>query len=339
MGTQFSAAYEKVRSGLASTSYSSDKDWQAVVKRARKLAGVSGFDDGESDLGDNLRKVLKKAAAQGTDEATTLFTAAGTKVSGAGAVNMIDKDLAEKLGALKMIRHLYFLKRWGGHKEWVVALPDTFTKWPDDALRGGVPDATSKLNDTSDHFTVEQRKHLKDASQEGLKWVQRSMIVAADTKKAKNFEKVARWFADANSTDKDVAAMGATLNAGFKKIAGRMKSGSVIYTDSVSERGTTENEGTEAFVWGDALDVVYIENEFFGSQNTLTGLTNWARIIVHELTHREVKTVDVAYEHQGMAPKKIGAAKALTNADSWAWFAADCAGAVTEPQINNALAR
>jgi Holliday junction resolvasome RuvABC endonuclease subunit len=129
------------------------------------------------------------------------------------------------------------------------------------------------------------------------------------------------------------------LNAGLKKLAAKLKSGRMIYTDSVSERGTNANDGTEAFVWGDPLDVVYIEQEFFGTQNTLSGLTNWARIVVHELTHRELNTKDHAYEHQGINPCTLGAGKAIENADSWAWFCADCAGALTDGVIKNALAR
>jgi hypothetical protein len=69
------------------------------------------------------------------------------------------------------------------------------------------------------------------------------------------------------------------------------------------------------------------------------GQTNWARIVVHELTHREVKTKDHAYEHQGINPRKLGADKALENAGSWAWFCADCAGALTDGVIKNASAR
>ena len=140
-------------------------------------------------------------------------------------------------------------------------------------------------------------------------------------------------------TRADVLAVAEKLNAGLKKLSSKLKSGRLIYTDSVSERGTTANQSTEAFVWGDPLDVVYIEEEFFGSRNTLTGLTNWARIVVHELTHRELKTEDHAYEHQGINPNKLTAAKAVENADSWAWFCADCAGALTEGVIKNAMDR
>ena len=70
----------------------------------------------------------------------------------------------------------------------------------------------------------------------------------------------------------------------------------------------------------------------------MPGQTNWARIVVHELTHREVKTKDHAYEHQGINPRKLGADKALENAGSWAWFCADCAGALTDGVIKNASA-
>lgn len=164
-------------------------------------------------------------------------------------------------------------------------------------------------------------------------------MVASSTKKDKHFEIIARWFADSASTDSDVILMAAQLHIGLQKIAAKLKSGCLLYTDSVSERGTTENAGTEAFVWGDTVDVVYIEEEFFGSGNTLSGLRNWARIVIHELTHRELKTKDHAYEWQAMAPKKISAAKAIENADSWAWFCADCAGVLTKAEVSGAINR
>jgi hypothetical protein len=159
MGTQFTSAYAEIVAGLASPDFAGDKDWQALVIRGRKLAGVDGFECGEASLVDDLRKKLSKADRAGTNEAVSLLGGAG------------------------------------------------------------------------------------------------------------------------------------------------------------------------------------IEEEFFGTRNTLTGLQNWARIVIHELTHRELKTADHAYEHQGINPKKLTAAKAIENADSWAWFCADCAGALTASVITNALER
>lgn len=340
MGLLFADAHAAARTALASNKFSSDKDWQALVKEAGKLVSADGFDPGRAALVDDLRKKVTKAAAKGTSEAASLFDAVGAALSTTGTGVAVSEDVAKRLGTLKLLRHTYLLKRFGGHRVWLVSLPTGFADWPHDALKGGQGAAKTKLDDVAEKFTAAQQKDLRNASQEGLKWVQRAMAVAGNPKKKANFALVARWFADASSADKDVVAAAGTLNEGMKKIAAMLKSGGLIYTDSVGERGTDENKNTEAFVFNsEKLDVVYIEQQFFGTRNSLTGLTNWARIVVHEISHRVLKTADVAYEHQGMAPNKITAAKAITNADSWAWFAADCAGALTEGQIKNALAR
>jgi hypothetical protein len=339
MGTQFTSAYADIVAGLASADFAADKDWQALVIRGRKLAGIDGFECGEASLVDDLRKKLSKADAAGSNEAVSLFKGAGETLSGAGAGAVVDAALARRLGALKSLRHTYLLKRSGAHKVWCLSIPVSFRDWPHEALKGGLGSVTTKLNDRSERFTPEQRKHLSDASQEGLRWVHKAMVAAGKPNDEANFKRIARWFTDAGSKDSDVFAIAAVLNAGLKKLTAKLKSGKLIYTDSVSERGTADNANTEAFVWGDRLDVVYIEEEFFGSRNTLTGLQNWARIVIHELTHRELKTQDHAYEHQGINPKQLTAAKAIENADSWAWFCADCAGALTDSVIGNALKR
>ncbi|UGB39147.1 M35 family metallo-endopeptidase [Frateuria soli] len=339
MATLFSEAYEDVVEGLASRAFSADSDWQKLLVRARKMAGAQGFEANEASLAEDLRKKLRKACASGVSEAASLFAGAGENLSGKGANPLVDGELAKRLGALKTLRHTYFLKRFGGHKVWCVDIPPAFADWPCLALRGELGATTTCLNARDERFADERRKHLANASQEALKWVHKAMLVTSGTGKSGNFELVARWFADGASKDKDVLDAAATLAKGLKKIATTLKSGRLIYCDSVSERGSPELDGVEAFVWGDPLDVVYIEEEFFGNRNTLQGLTNWARIVVHELTHRDIKTKDHAYEHQGINPIKLTAAKAIENADSWAWFCADCAGALTSGQVRNALDR
>lgn len=341
MASKFTAAYQEIMAGLSSRSFCAEGDWPKFVARARKLVDTDGFNVGEASLVGDLRKKLARDEAKGTDEASSLFTAAGAASSGSGggATALVDTHLAKRLGALKSLRHTYLLKRFGGHKVWCVDFPNSFTDWPHKVLSGDRGQATTKLNDKDERFAEERRKHLANASQEALKWVHKAMLVATSPKSSKNATRIARWFADDTSKEEDMVAVASTLNNGLKKIAVKLRSGHLIYTDSVSERGTSENVGVEAFVWGDALDVVYIEKEFFGNRNTLTGLTNWARIVVHELTHRELNTEDHAYEHQGINPKKLTAAKAIENADSWAWFCADCAGALTDGVIKNALDR
>ena len=269
MATRFSEAYADLRAGLASEEFAPEKGWPSLVNRARKLAGVDGLEVSEASVVDDLRRTLAKADGRGNGEAASLMAACA-----AGTPPAVDAALAARLGALKTLRHTYLLKRFGAHKVWCVAIPPTFTDWPCEALKGGLGTAAARLADTTDRFSVTQRKDISHASQQAMKWVHKAMIVAGDAKSKKNFDRVARWFADGTCTDNDVVSMSATINAGLKKICARLKSGRLIYTDSVSERGTSANAGTEAFVWGDPMDVVYIEEEFFGRKNTLTGLTN-----------------------------------------------------------------
>jgi hypothetical protein len=339
MSSQFSQAYETMRTTLASRDFSKEKDWQSVITHARKLVTPTGFEASEASVTEDLRTRLRKAHAKGTTEAVSIYAGAGETLSGTGAGALIGPELGKRLGVLKTLRHTYLSKRWGGHKEWVVSIPKSYRDWPTNALQGGLGLVTNLLNDVDENFSAEDKKNIKDASQHAMRWVQRAMIVAASPKKQANLALIARWFADSSSTDAQVDVMASTLNAGLKKLAARIKSGTLIYVDSVSERGTPENVGTEAFFWNEAMNVIYIEQEFFKPGNTLTGMTNWTRILVHEMTHMELRTKDHAYEWQGMAPAVLGSAKTIENADSWAWFCADCAGALTQAQIDNALAR
>ena len=75
----------------------------------------------------------------------------------------------------------------------------------------------------------------------------------------------------------------------------------------------------------------------------LSGKDNWARIIVHELSHSELGTEDYpkdnSYGWQGINPAdaKFNGNKAITNAENWAYFAADCAAALSTSERNTAL--
>ena len=186
-------------------------------------------------------------------------------------------------------------------------------------------------------------RDLASSSQTALKWANKAQAICSETKGVgaeKAGELVKRWFADEDTTDEDIAKYKKTLAEGFKKIAVAASSARLIFTDNPIDRGG-EFEESEAYVWGDRLNVVYIESDFFGHENLLSGPTNWARIVVHELSHLKLNTVDVPgrYAWGGIMPHKGGfpASKAITNADSWAWFCADCNSALTEKNRLDAL--
>ena len=84
-----------------------------------------------------------------------------------------------------------------------------------------------------------------------------------------------------------------------------------------------------------------IESAFFADENVLAGKKNWTRILVHEMTHVELATADHRYAHDmlGMKPERtnFSTATCLANAESWAFFAADCAGTVDKGTLSQVL--
>lgn len=107
----------------------------------------------------------------------------------------------------------------------------------------------------------------------------------------------------------------------------------MLFTDMPISRDDPAKKNVTAFVFSnEKIDVIYVEAAFFSDKDLFKDLKNWTRIVIHELSHREVKTGDHRYCHHaaGLKPDaldtKFNAEKALANADSWAMFCMDCAG-------------
>ena len=137
------------------------------------------------------------------------------------------------------------------------------------------------------------------------------------------------------------------LQAGFKKVTATMNSNQLIFTDMPSIRGATSGEDYDllsayAFVFAsrwEKLPIVYIENAFFGQHRSpLPDPTLWALTVVHEITHIDCGTKDHRYDNAGLkCGPMFDPDRAVENADSWAYFCADCANALTPAQINSAM--
>jgi hypothetical protein len=153
-------------------------------------------------------------------------------------------------------------------------------------------------------------RDLASSSQTAARWANKTHAMCSETKGV-GAEKadvlVKRWFADEDTTEADLTRYTKDLADGFKKIATAATSAKLIFTDNPNDRGG-EFEESEAYVWGDRLNVVYIEGDFFGNDNLLTGAVNWVRIVVHELSHLKVNTADVPgrYAWGGIQPHKGG---------------------------------
>ncbi len=358
---RFSDQYSAAKKALAkSDTY--DAEWKKSVEALHKLMDDTGFEPGRAGELDDLRKKVTRGESKG-------FARGHAKVSVdegilRAAKGWSDKPTAtldaatrQRAAALKFLQHVYLLRKRGSHKVWIHSLPNDFGQWSFEALGTGTIDAVKQLlKSDKERFSAEQKKHLSNATQDGLKWCQKTLMVlsaAAGSGKGKDksLEIIKRWFAEAGTTDKELSKIIATLTAGFKTITATINRGQIVFTDFPALRGATtaEEQGllsSEAFVWGlsgrEKLDVVYIENEFFGTKNVLSGQTNWTRIVIHELSHLVCGTTDVEpgprYSWYGIGPNpNFPGTDAVKNADSWAFFAADCGGALSDSDRKKAL--
>ncbi len=339
---------EFVKAGKALREQTFDKDWTKLVETLRKLMGEDGPNDSKADALNDLRKRLLHGPSKKklTNEAEGVLHATGDydvdKPSDATGITAASRD---KAAALKLLRHLYFLRKRGSHKVWICSLAASLQGWPSVEL-GGADIARLKtlLADTSQRFSEDDKKNLSSATQEALKWVHKAMITLAAAAKGVGAKPskgataaravVKRWFDDGAVTEEQLTTFIGELAAGFKKIAVKLNAGHMVLTDHPEYRGQSL-EDSEAFVWAlahrEKLEVVYIEKQFFGNQNLLKGLKNWTRILVHELTHLDVGTEDKAYAWEGIKPGSgFPFADASVNAESWAFFCADAAGALTD---------
>jgi hypothetical protein len=120
----------------------------------------------------------------------------------------------------------------------------------------------------------------------------------------------------------------------------------LILTDYPENRKTTTNAAVKHSVRNSGMPAVKIYGGFFSGKDVpLTDPDNAARVLVHELSHLKVCTTDERYRHArdstsgerlGLKPggdARFTTGQALNNADSWAFFAADCAGALTQKHL------
>ncbi len=366
---KFKAEYDYAKSFLGQPE-SFDAGWQALVRRLHKMMDDGGPSSGEADALTRLRAKVKEGDATllghktiGMDQGILQAAKAWSKTNSA----TLDDQAKMRAAALKLLCHLYMVQRSGNRTIWVESVPKAFRAWPTDDIfsRANSVDALRVLLRSDDeHFTREDRKHLSAASAHGLAWCQKTLMVLASASgagKAKTPSKaglhargvVKRWFADPATTEAELDVFIDSLTIGFKKVLAKFTRGKLILTDWVPFRSKADAAeqswfDAEAFTFRsefEGLDVVYVESNFFvnNAGNVLKGQKNWTRIIVHELTHLAAGTIDVnignaRYAWYGIGPHAgFKGSDAVKNADSWAFFAADCGGALTDGERAVAL--
>lgn len=360
---KFITEYTIARTTIAKSG-SFEKSAQSLVVRLERLMGANGFDAAEEPALNELRSSITKGPSQTRhSEDKGILTAAGGWVD--ADTGSIDLNTKKRAASLKFLRHIYLQNKAGNRRVWVFSLPVEFTDWPSRFLEAHAATAGAVkrlLASKDEHFNDQQRRYLGNSTQQAMAWCQKASILLANAsagsssaqpERTKARDMVRRWFAEAGLADATLDTHIATLSKGFKDIIAMLNKGHFVVTDWVPFRGTTDADeagflASEAFTFRnkhEGMDVVYIESNFFTDDpgGVVHGQANWTRIIVHELSHLVCGTQDVKngqdrYAWYGIGPH-VGypISDCVRNADNWAFFAADCGGALTDAERNKAL--
>ena len=333
----FTEVYDKSRLLLISNKF--DENWEKIIVELKSLLASSGPDPLHSTALDKLRTKLVKDKSwyhfSGEYIAKEIIKASKTQDSG----------FQERCALLKTMNHFYFVSKKGGQSIWVVDSPKKYDKWAYDFLENTSKDLiTSKLNKSGEVFGECNRTIISDSFQHARKV---SSLVEIELAKNNDIikNKVKRWFHLSDATDAEVNANVAVLLTGFKKIHAACNSGKVIFSDRPHLRaGGTYNDTYASVNARDKMMVIYIY-ELFLTTGRRTFFGNIPKLwlcsltIIHELTHKVVHTKDHRYDTDGLKPSNttFTTAKAITNADSWAYFAADVTGTLSKGTIKSVL--
>ncbi len=334
---RFTDAYNKARDVVSQQKFSTE--WAKFLKDDVRVKSLLAPDGPNYAQADGLDKIRKKLADDSHNALVAFFVGGGTADT---IVEACKNDggagrLDERAATIKMLKHLYFSRKRGAQDVWIYSPPKSYALWIHEEIVGAEDAIKQKLKKEHEVYSSKEKQYMCDALQLALKW---SLDVCAKLgdpdEKAKAM--VSRWFADEDTSDADLTKAISSLNEGFKKIANVANSNSLIFSDEPIDR----NKGgwkDWAFVYkSEKMDVVYLQGAFLKAGNS-GKLWMCALTIIHELSHRAVGTSDHRYDSSGLKPHKtrFPHAKAIDNADSWAYFATDLAGNLSDSDRKKTL--
>jgi hypothetical protein len=331
----FSEAYAKARTTIQTGKFATD--WQKFIDTEAKIKSALGVDCPEVAHGDAFDKLRLKLDGQAKKGFMTFFTGNGLDevILAAAKENSTDTKIGQKAACIKMLKHLYLVRKVGNQDIWIYAPPKAYSKWIFEEIKGDDTASKSKLTKETEVYSAKDRGVMCDALQEAAAWCQKVQVEIA---KPAGEAIVKSWFMDSAATPQNLTQAIDTLKEGFKKIDNACRGGQLIFSD---EPGDRNNGGWKdwAFVYTqEAMKVVYLQGAFLKAGNS-GNKTMCALTIIHELTHKLLKTKDHRYDYDGLKPTAtFPFAKAIDNADSWGYFAADICGMLSASDKKRVLA-
>lgn len=313
-------------------------DWKDIEAGLKGLLQPDGPALDKAKALDDLRLKL--------DEAATKAGGIRSRAKGKEIARIAQTDktgFQDRAALIKQMKHFYMVAKKGGQSIWVVDQPKSFGQWDYDLFSGKTAtDVTTLCGRSNEVFGEGNRKMMSDALQLARKWSADCEVKLGGESK-ETMEVIQRWFHRDGAKKEDLQTTCATLLAGFKKITAATNSGLIIFSDRPHLRVSGDWDDAYASVNAlDVMSVIYIYRVFLNAgKRKLNGkipkLWLCALTVVHELSHKLMKTKDIRYDYQGLKPSaSFPATDAINNADSWAYFCGDVIGAVPKSAVTEA---
>lgn len=342
---QFTQAYNKLRAEVV-TDGKFETEWQKfLTKEITPLLSSSGPNSSHAGGLDKLREKLTENNRSGLSK---FFLGSGIEntIVEAASNDSAKAKLADRCAALKMLKHFYRAEKTGAQSVWILSTPKDYKKWPFDEITGSEKSIKSKLKSESEVYSEDNRKTMCTALHQAKAACQyaASKLSTADEKTTATFK---TWFDDGNTADSAITAKMKSMAQGFTKIATMLGSTTLVLSDEPIDRNAGGWKDW-AFVYSsERMDVVYIQNAFLKASSNTGRLWLCVLTLVHEVSHREIRTADNRYDNgsaadvpgRGLKPStSFNFAKATNNADSWAYFCVDLKGMLSASDRTKALA-
>lgn len=332
----FTEVYEKSIDLLKTPAL--DSSWKEIETDLKQMLEADGPSDARAQVLEDLRGALAEAA-KGKAVAVDAMADEIVKAAKVGA-----NGYQDRAALIKAMQHFYFVQKKGSQSIWVVDSPKAYGKWTYDEFSGkDEVQLKTALRGGEEVFGSSNRSMMSDALQLARKWSADIEVKLSGADKS-TLEKVARWFHEDGAKEEDVKASAEKLHGGFKKIHATCNSTKVLFSDRPHLRASGAWDNVYASVNAlDVMPVLYIFQLFLktGRKNRSGQIPKmWlcALTVLHELSHKLVGTDDVRYDDDGLKPgPNFPSDKAIANADSWAYFAADAVGALSKGTVESVL--
>lgn len=325
---RFTPAYKKTQESVKSYRY--DAAWRSFLTDKACVRLIVSSNEGPSHThGTALDKLRKKMAeASGKTDGQLILDMIGVNPSGTQALTA---EQAKAAAALKLLRHFYLQDKAGAQSVWIFAQPKSYTKWVFDEISGSTASAAkTKLDKVDEVYSKEIRKHMGDGINQAKNWASKC-VAKLGTPDDATKNKIKEWFIATDTNDEKLKKVTAKLLAGFKAISQSLGSNKVIFSDEPIDRNAG---GWKDYAFADPSEtmmVVYIQKATLDKWSSASEKWMATLAVVHEISHKVAATDDAVYDSEGLKPGGVLTAKhAVNNADSWAYFAADLNGCLTE---------